>query len=408
MRRADTPIARLRTEFARRRAYFTSAYPEVTELNVRNLRLACLIALGLGFVLTPIARWLLPWWSPSAVHVVFAPVAIGLIVALTVLGPRVKRRPYAGAVLCLAVEAIMLGWLVVIDAVFSPLAPGSLVQPAAIALAVLVATPWGWSVWTAAAAEVALMVLSFIFKPELVAHVDAFSAVVGFAVTAALSQLAMELRLRDFEARERYRELSEIDGLTGLLNKGALVSAARRAIERAGRSHGIAAVMVDIDDFKHVNDQFGHDEGDELLRLLAEVLCESFRATDAVGRFGGDEFMVVAVGLSHPLVVESKMNRVLEMFRVRGGRLLGAPVSASAGVVLVGPSAARSITYEALVRQADQALYEVKRASKGAFAVHRFEPEEPACERRADQVSAQPASNSNPASTIDREVTANE
>lgn len=385
MRKTDAPLARLRAAARRRRMYFSADYREVTETNVRNLQAVCAIAIALYLVFSGIAALSLPGWAPSPAHLAFLPVSVGLLVLARVVGQRVRHRPYAGAALCLGIEAVLFALTIAIDAAFAPDAPGVFVQPLCIALPVVIATPYALPVWEAFAAEVAYLLVVAACKDPAIARLDAFGAVVGICVSAVLSQLVMSLRLRDFETRERYRELSLRDALCGIYNKGALVATARRYVAAANPHVSGAVLLIDIDDFKHVNDTYGHHAGDEVLRGMGDALQRCFRSSDAVGRFGGDEFMVLATGLVSPEVIERKFEQVLKQMRQLGERQLGEPVTCSAGAVWVDDAA---VTYEDVFRQADVALYTAKRAGKARCAVHSFQAEGRQHDRR-EPASAQ-------------------
>ena len=108
---------------------------------------------------------------------------------------------------------------------------------------------------------------------------------------------AAALALDNAEIRERLEHQARTDSLTGLLNHSVFYEALLHALQESSRAHSpVAVLMLDIDDFKHVNDVHGHAVGDELLRFLAEVLRASVRPDDTICRLGGEEFAVVMVG----------------------------------------------------------------------------------------------------------------
>ena len=108
---------------------------------------------------------------------------------------------------------------------------------------------------------------------------------------------AAALALDNAEIRERLEHQARTDSLTGLFNHSVFYERLLQALQEASRNHApLAVLMLDIDDFKHVNDVHGHGVGDELLRLLAEALRAAVRPDDVVCRLGGEEFAVVMGG----------------------------------------------------------------------------------------------------------------
>ena len=114
--------------------------------------------------------------------------------------------------------------------------------------------------------------------------------------TALLERLAVKISicLSNVTAHERLRVIASKDPLTGLLNRGVFESILKREFNRALRyDTPLSLVFIDLDDFKSVNDSFGHDAGDALLRYMGARLLDMSRESDVVGRFAGDEFLVL-------------------------------------------------------------------------------------------------------------------
>src|SRR4029078_565232 len=114
--------------------------------------------------------------------------------------------------------------------------------------------------------------------------------------TEAIAGLAT-LACRNAEAYEQVQHVARTDALTGVLNHGAMQVRIREEMPRARRdSAPLGAVILDLDDFKSVNDNRGHAAGDELLRKVASALQQQLRADDQVARYGGDEFVLLLPG----------------------------------------------------------------------------------------------------------------
>lgn len=380
MRVTDTLWGKLRFEALRRRAYFTTDWKEVVASDLRSCEVACAVVCVLVPLLSGVARLIYPAWSPSLTHAAMLAAAAAIIVVVHVLRPVVSERPWVSAALCLAVEAILLGFAVALDTVYAYGAPGVFVQSGIIALVVILVMPYALPLVVAAFAEVAFVALSIALKPAPMPGYDVFSAVVGFLLALVVSQVVILLRLRDFRARERYRKLSQRDALCGVYNKGALVAIASAYISVANPHVFGTVMLIDIDHFKQVNDRFGHYAGDEVLRGMGEALQGLFRATDTIGRFGGDEFMVLAEGLVDEVVAERKADELQDLMRQIGLKAIGEEVTCSIGILLVEDA---EVTYESVVREVDEALYESKRAGRARATLRRYEREEIGYDRRA-------------------------
>lgn len=174
---------------------------------------------------------------------------------------------------------------------------------------------------------------------------------------------------RDVATKERLRVAARTDDLTGLLNRRGLVEQLERELRRA-RRHGrpLCAMLVDLDDFKATNDRHGHATGDAVLRAAGAAIKASVRAEDVVGRYGGDEFVVLLPeaksDLAHVIA-----DRVVAAVRGCGDRVpaesgAGRPaVSCSAGVAAV--ESVEGVQLEQVVRTLDRRLFAAKSAGKG-------------------------------------------
>jgi diguanylate cyclase (GGDEF)-like protein len=168
----------------------------------------------------------------------------------------------------------------------------------------------------------------------------------------------------------RLRHQAFHDGLTGLPNRALYAERLDAALSVAAATGGEVTVMlIDLDDFKLVNDAWGHAAGDTLLRVVADRLRTCVRTEDTVSRIGGDEFAVLLEPLpgSDAREIAARIVAAVETpVAVEGG---SARVGASVGIALSRPGPEPSGDGEALLREADHAMYEVKRGGKGAYAI---------------------------------------
>src|SRR6185503_10538796 len=162
---------------------------------------------------------------------------------------------------------------------------------------------------------------------------------------------------RNADAHAKLALAARTDGLTGCLNHAAMQDTLRREVERASRTGGrLSVAIVDLDNFKQVNEEHGHQMGDEVLRAVGRVLRDNVRTYDTVARYGGDEFAVIAIDADEDAAAEV-------MGRALGGigdalERLGVDSTATAGVAEW--AAGESSTM--LIARADSSLLEGKHA----------------------------------------------
>ncbi|MBR1628157.1 MAG: GGDEF domain-containing protein [Lachnospiraceae bacterium] len=159
-------------------------------------------------------------------------------------------------------------------------------------------------------------------------------------------------------------EKSSTDGLTGLLNKTSFEEEARYFIDHRKDGVACALIVLDFDNFKSVNDDFGHQIGDMALKKFGEILRTNFRAIDILGRVGGDEFMVLTKSPSDEEFLIKRCNRVLmELGTARFGEAKG--FSCSIGIA----RDPEGFSFDRLYHLADDALYEAKARGKAQYVL---------------------------------------
>ncbi len=182
----------------------------------------------------------------------------------------------------------------------------------------------------------------------------------------------LDLQEELVSARESMRHAATHDSLTGLMNRGEIVAMLQRELERARRErNSVGVVLGDIDDFKGVNDTLGHLFGDEALREIARRLRAELRVYDGVGRYGGEEFLLVLPNCDLP----HAMQRANELREIVGKTPIVCSgerrvITISMGVAV--SSADGNNQVEALLKQADNGLYAAK--EKGRNRIEHFTP----------------------------------
>jgi len=181
-----------------------------------------------------------------------------------------------------------------------------------------------------------------------------------------LVTLQRELTRKNMELEKLYAEvqrLSVMDSLTGLYNRRGFFELSHREVDRAKRFGGsLPVIMLDIDHFKDINDTHGHEAGDQVLEKLAGRLSGQLRKVDIMGRYGGDEFLILL-----PETNAASARNVAERLR---HSIVNEPMETSQGplnvTISVGLAALHesTMTVEQLVKRADQALYKAKESGR--------------------------------------------
>jgi diguanylate cyclase (GGDEF)-like protein/PAS domain S-box-containing protein len=163
------------------------------------------------------------------------------------------------------------------------------------------------------------------------------------------------------------QEKAERDSLTALLNRAATEDAVEFYLEKCGPESHCAMMVLDIDDFKIINDTYGHLQGDQLLIGISEVLQQHTRKNDVVGRFGGDEFVVFITDTQSDEVVIKKIHDFATEIRGMSEKLkFDLPVSVSFGVTM---TSRENTSFAEMFYMADKALYMAKRSGKDRYAI---------------------------------------
>lgn len=185
-----------------------------------------------------------------------------------------------------------------------------------------------------------------------------------------LQELKARLRVgkRILELHEQLVAQATHDSLTGLLNRSAILEALQKELKRSVREKNpVAVIMTDLDHFKHVNDTYGHLVGDAVLREAARRLGASLRAYDSVGRYGGEEFLVIAPNCN--------LTGGADLAERLRESICGVPIDASGEAITATMSFGVAATCEIkqvnkLLRTADEALYAAKKAGRNRVEVY--------------------------------------
>jgi diguanylate cyclase (GGDEF)-like protein len=171
------------------------------------------------------------------------------------------------------------------------------------------------------------------------------------------------LLLPVLKALEREKELARVDDLTGAINRRFFFEVLQKELDRSLRyQHPLTVVYIDLDNFKAINDRFGHSVGDKVLRVVVAQSQGHLRRSDVVARLGGDEFVILLPETDQlaAKIIVSKIHRVLSGEMRKNGWLLTFSIGALTCVNA-------SITPDELIKRADDLMYSIKKDGKNAI-----------------------------------------
>lgn len=199
-------------------------------------------------------------------------------------------------------------------------------------------------------------------QQSIVHHALIYSFVLTIIISSLVTLLSYFLNKSYLEVEN----LSHFDGLTGLYNRLMFVTIVQKEIQKVKRSHQhLFLVILDIDDFKPINDTFGHLVGDEAIKTTAQTLKQLLRSSDTIGRFGGDEFVLCIVD-DDKNAASHIVNRILEEFNqktipvARNNETQTLQINLSIGYTAYK----NDDEFKTMLQRADQALYISKEAGK--------------------------------------------
>jgi len=166
-------------------------------------------------------------------------------------------------------------------------------------------------------------------------------------------------------AEARLQQMAQTDYMTGVFSRRAFYDLAAPEMVRSQRyRHSLAFILLDVDNFKKVNDTYGHLVGDQVLQNMARACQRSLRTVDRLARFGGEEFIVMLPETDGPGACRSaeRLRQAIEQVEV-GTRQGAVRITASLGVAVFQPDHGQ-LTIDRLLGQADQALYQAKQAGR--------------------------------------------
>ncbi|NCC43491.1 MAG: diguanylate cyclase [Clostridia bacterium] len=346
--------------------YFKEGASDIVRTNMMMLfqvSFAITVLTGLLILLTP---YIIIGWTPTVQHVLLVPVSAFFCFISMYYKSRPKQSTFVVNFMCLTYIGCIFCFVIAMDTFQLSDMPSSFVPVLLIAIPALFVFRFRIIYMEMIIFEIAYVVVLYDKKTLAMAQNDFFNSVVGLLTSAIVAFIIQRLRAQSYMAQNQYKRLSMTDGLTGIMNKSNSEYVIRQYLECRGTDDNCALLILDVDDFKLVNDTMGHQVGDDILGGMGKILQQTFRSTDTLGRFGGDEFIILMRHIPEEEIVEKKCEKIFSKIRELSKKY-NYKLSCSIGISFLKGETA---SYERVFQIADTALYEAKASGKAKYAMH--------------------------------------
>lgn len=374
MEKLKAIITNIKHRDIQRRSFFENSKMENAETNLyvlQNVSFTSMVLLVFFLFITP---HIFNNWVASPAYFLFLPtMLVFLLFAIFYRKKKVKNCLIIKAV-CLLHCMIIMGYIMVFDVIETPTGPSSFFGLLLVILPILYIFQFK-DVYTLLFVALVIYILMVRnVKEGIMESSDIFNAIVSFVFSLVSGAVVLAIRMQDKSAKLKYKKMSSIDALTGVMNKMSCEQYATEYLKNRDIGVNCGLVVMDIDSFKDINDKFGHQVGDDVLEEMGKLLTANFRATDIVGRIGGDEFLILARNIVDSKVLESKCSQLQKVIQKKMKHLIAQEISISLGIVILPEE---QVSFEKVFQMADDALYEAKAFGKGQYILQIMQKENP-------------------------------
>lgn len=341
--------------------FFKQFRKDIAENNFNTMRFISFMAVIVLAIMLIFSEVLFPNFEITIEYQMFFLALIAFVIFTLIYGRKRNKNFFVvqtvSALFCLVV-ILFCG---AIDIFPYPESPASFFPLVLVVIQVLFIFSFRISYSMLFASEALYVVLTLLYKNPRMAKNDIFNSVAGILFAFVVSWVVMKLRVSDNHEKHTYLKMSSMDELTGVLNKVSCEKNVSDFLDVKPVDMTCALLIIDIDNFKNVNDKLGHQVGDVVLQETGALLCSTFRNTDIIGRIGGDEFMVLMPDISDERIVVEKCDFLQNAMINRMRQRIIADITFSIGIVMLYDM---SVTLDKMYQMADDALYEAKSFGK--------------------------------------------
>lgn len=372
MRNEKSSLSHIRRSLRRRRDFFKEHKEEIDLNNFVMLRGACLITPILFVIIYILAGLMLRGWSATVYHYAFVPFCVLMLLYwLFNRHGNEPRTPYTAA-LCVIFELMVMIPCMLIDTFANVSGTAQFIPLLLVAMPTLFFIQNWIQVTVLVFTEIAFVIITISLKKPFFYISDTVLSVFALLFSFGVLYLMNETRIKTYELSGHYRQLSQRDTLSRVFNKNYFLEQAEEYLSFTNPETNCVLIFMDVDDFKRINDTGGHELGDRILSSIGELLLSSFRNEDIVGRYGGDEFVVLLKFKYPPKegFLETKLCSLRDSLKSSLKKRYDRDIDISMGVIY-----ARSckVELEQLLKLSDAAMYEAKKHKDTFFRIHPYE-----------------------------------
>ncbi|SHI94905.1 GGDEF domain-containing protein [Pseudobutyrivibrio xylanivorans] len=336
--------------------YFAECLPSIDDNNLHMLRKACMYISMVYVVMIIVGKLLLEDFTLSIEHFGMIPLmAIYFNINLYTLRHKGEISTAKTAAICCTFYFFLGVVLGLIDVFDSPTGQSLWLPIACMGLPMIFIDRIYKYAFEEAVVLSIMLTMSFFQRDKDGFLKDIYIAISAYFVSLLFARIILEVRAKEALAMQEVTKLSSLDKLTHILNKNALIERIDNYFDKKSPEECCAMAIIDLDDFKLVNDNLGHHTGDLLLEKVGQLLVENFRAYDLVGRYGGDEFVVLMPRMADVNILANRC-KALQMYINDLDIGSDHRVTASIGAVICKGAYGR----EEIFSMADDALYKSK------------------------------------------------
>ncbi len=350
-----------------RSEYFSSLADEIIKINIYNMLWTSVA----GIIILTSLIWLTPYiiknWTVTREYFALYPVfCVFFILSSAMIKFKISNYKLAQGI-CALMYLLLFAVFALISIFPYPDNSQVYISLYIMILPVMFVTRTGINTALTLVMAIGFIAAAYIYKPYHVADDDIFSVVAAVMFSRVLAYMLIYIRTKNFIARNALLKEAHTDMLTSLLNRNGCEYYCREYMMKMDKVN-YTVMMLDLDNFKAVNDTYGHDKGDYVLKTFAAALKKRFKDRDVISRIGGDEFFLLIKNVSDKNEVVEKARSIIGIANDIG-RQVGIPLGSSIGAVIFR---GRKLNFEQLYKISDGFLYTAKSKGKNTYSISEY------------------------------------